>query len=408
MYPLWDYYSSSVRERFKTALKSSGKSRIKLRFFTPTFLWNGRIKEELIDTWDMDKANVITGTVSVESTRTAPTRQLDLTFLDTENHIRVGDIDRTVGIGPGRLISVIYQVYVPGYYHNEGWIDIPIFHGHLTSVSKDGYEVNFVGFDKSVRYLEPCIWNQQGSSRQIRQGMLVTEAIMQVLKTKGENYFRFPGFNQRVRKDQLLQWNDVPWAFCQKLAQAHSMALYFDGQGYCRLRSLESNKADYELDGEYLLEYPSRELDYQDMRNVVVVLGEERQGKQRVRAVSRNSRHPLDFNIIKQWKIEVIENSEIKTYDQAKALANQALQKKEKSAFSIEVATLTVPHLEEWDRVLIRNPILRGLPGWEQGGQVSTFRVGKFTIPLDNTSPMTLNKEEAFSYKLKKKRGRKK
>jgi hypothetical protein len=84
----------------------------------------------------------------------------------------------------------------------------------------------------------------------------------------------------------------------------------------------------------------------------------------------------------------------------AQILADRVLREKQQSAFSLQANSLVVPYLEEWDMIRVRDPIKQGLPGFPNGGQVNIFKLGQCTIPLDNKTPMTLNREYPFSYTL--------
>jgi len=250
--------------------------------------------------------------------------------------------------------------------------------------------------------MEPCIHSPTlGQNKQLWTGLKVTDAIRYILGVKGEQSYRIPNYGERMRNDLLIKWNDVPWAVCQKIAQAHNMSLYYDGLGRCVLKRFDNNTVHYELDGQLLTDYPNRTLDFSEIRNVVVFLGHKPEKGTQVRAVARNQNHPLDHQYIKQWKVEIVENPNVKKTSMAQTLANRVLKDKQQSAFAIQANSLVIPYLEEYDMIRIRDPIKYGLPGYPDGGQVNIFKLGQLTIPLDNKQPMTINKEYPFSYKLK-------
>jgi hypothetical protein len=366
---------------------------------------NPSIREDTYKQLTIQQANVLEGSISIETTPTAPSRQLNITFVDTEDEFDLGSVDGTTSLTCDKMIRVWYQIYVPEFTDHGGWMECPVFSGHIATVDKQAEKVTLSALSKDARYLEPCLWSPTlGENKQLWAGLLVTDAIRYILGVHGEQMFRIPAYTNRLRYNQLIKWNDVPWAVCQKLAQAQNMSLYFDGYGDCVLKRFDDKKVDFELDGGLLTEFPNRRLDFTDMRNVVVFLGHKPEGGSQVRAVARRQNHPLDRQYIKQWKVEVIENSNVKRHDVAMSIAQNALGEKLKSAFSIEATSLVLPRVEEWDMIRVRDPIKYGLSGYPYGGAVNVFKLNKATIPLDNKSPMTINREYPFSYKLKKKK----
>jgi len=401
MYPIW--YDETLKKAFEKALLGNAQIGFRLEFMMPNWAdpsnWtNPSIKETVVKSVGVAQANVIEGQVSLEATATAPTRQLDLTFVDVNDEYDLGSLDGNTFLSPEKMIKVWYRVHVPEATQYNAWMEVPIFSGHIATIEKEAKIVSLSALSKDSRYLEPCVFSPtKGQNKQLWKGLRVTDAIRYILGCHGEQMYRMPVSNERLRSNLLIKWDDVPWAVCQKIAQAASMHLYYDGYGNCVLRRF-TNNCQKEFNGDWLVEWPQRKLDFTEIRNVVVF-----KGAKGVRAVARNQRNPLDYQYIKQWKVEIMENSNVKRQDVALKLAQAELKKKQTTANSIGCTTLVFPQIEEYDNIRIRDPIKYGMPGYPNGGSVNIFHLGKATIPLDFRTPMTINKEYPFSYKLKRK-----
>jgi len=385
----------------QSALENNARVAFRIEFLQPVWAdpWNWvnpSIREDVVKSLNVDQANVVEGQVSIESTQTAPTRQLDLSFVDAKNEYDLGYYGKR-WLSPEKMVKIWYRTHVPGYPSNGGWMECPIFSGHLATVEKTRDIVTLSALSKDARYLEPCMWSPTlGSNKQLWKGLRVTDAIRYILGTHGEQMYRIPGYGNRLPNDLLIRWNDVPWAVCQKIAQAANMTLYYDGYGDVRLRR-NSSAVNFEIDGDLLVEWPNRKFDFTSVINVVVFLGASG-----VRAVARDQSNPLDQMYIKQWKVEVMSNSNVKRYDVALSIAKNRLRDRQRTAYSVGATCLVLPHIEEYDTVRVRDPIKYGMPGYPNGGSVSVFKVGKVTIPLDFKTPMTINRDYPFSFKLKR------
>ncbi len=404
MFPLTGWYTKEVLDGLDIAIRGNSKIRVMLQFIRPVFIdVAGHIREDVIKTITVYDSNIMEGSLSIEATATAPTRQLQISFLDINSEYDLGSVDGTTYLSPEKMIQVFYEIHVPelGADH-AGYVSIPVFRGHISRLEKRNLEVRISALSKDARYLEPCIHSPElGTNKQLWQGMKVTDAIRYILGVKGEQSFRMPNLGERLRDSLLIKWNDVPWAVCQKLAQSQNLSLYYDGLGRCVLKRYDNHAVAYEFDGQMLTDYPTRTLDFTELRNLVVFLGHKPEKGNQVRAVARNQNNPLDHQYIKQWKVEIVENSNVKKTEVAQGLANDILKEKQQSASAIQLNSLVVPYLEEWDMIRVRDPIKYGLPGYPNGGQVNIFKLGQCTIPLDNKQPMTINRDYPFSYKLK-------
>jgi len=405
MFPISGWYTPEVLEGLDKAIRGNTKIRVMLQFIRPVFIDQaGHIREDVIKTISVYDSNIMEGTVSIEATATAPSRQLNVTFLDENDEYDLGSVDGTTYLSPEKMIQVWYEIHVPelGVEHNGSYVSVPIFRGHISRLEKRHSEVKIQALSKDARYLEPCLHSPElGANKQLWAGLKITDAVRYLLGVKGEQSFRMPNLGERLREDLLVKWNDVPWAVCQKISQANSLALYYDGLGRCVLKRYDNHAVVYEFDGQMLTDYPTRNLDFAELKNLVVFLGHKPDKGTQVRAVARNQNHPLDHQYIKQWKVEVVENSNVKKTSMAQLLADRVLAEKQEAAFAIQLNSLVVPYLEEWDMIRVRDPIKYGLPGYPDGGQVNIFKLSHCTIPLDNKTPMTINRDYPFSYKLK-------
>jgi hypothetical protein len=404
MYPMSGWHTPWMLECIDKALRGNAKIRVRLQFIRPVFIdAAGHIREDIIRTITVYESNILEGSVSIEATATAPTRNLTLSFMDENDEYDLGSVDGTTYLSPEKMIQVYYEIHVPEFYpENGGFVWFPVFRGHISRLEKRQSEVQIQALSKDARYMEPCLHSPElGKNKQLWAGHRVTDAIRYILGVKGEQMYRIPNYPERLRNDLLIKWNDVPWAVCQKIAQAHNMSLYFDGMGACVMKRFDNTTVHYELDGQMLTDFPTRSLDFTELRNLVVFLGHKPEKGTQVRAVARNQNHPLDQQYIKQWKVEIVENSNVKKTSMAQTLADRVLKEKQQSAFTLQANSLVVPYLEEYDMIRVRDPIKYGLPGYPYGGQVNVFKLGQMTLPLDNKTPMTINRTYPFSYKLK-------
>jgi len=344
MYPIW--YDAAGQAAWNAAIRESGKMAVRLEFIVPQWAdpWNWvnpSIREDIVMSLDVDQANILEGQVSIEATQTAPTRQLDITWVDVNEMFDLGSVDGYTYLSPEKMIRVWYRLETPEMAEYGGWLECPIFSGHLATIEKQGDIISLSALSKDARYLEPCIWSVDGSNKQLWKGLAVTDAIRYILGTHGEQMYRIPTYGERLPNDLLIRWNDVPWAVCQKIAQAANMVLYYDGYGDVRLIRNENTHIDFEIDGSLLVEWPQRKLDFTNLRNAVVFVYSG--GK----AVARNQANPLDQMYIKQWKVEIMENSNVKQYSVAMDIAQARLKLRQNATTSVGVTCLPLPHIEE-------------------------------------------------------------
>lgn len=345
------------------------------------------------------EVRVLSGQVTVDKAG-AFTRMATLTL----QHRR-----RTANLGLQQMIRIRYGVRVP----DVGWVDAPVFTGPVTKVDESEGEVSLEAVGKEHFHGQAAYRGfDVGRDRKRRRGpggklftvrkrTQKTEGIKQILRRGGETRFDFPDLPARMPQRITVGPKSVPWNRATQLAGSLNRQLFFDGRGWPVLRRWPNRPCVTFRDGPggLVLTTPQTTLSTERVRNAVNVLGGlERKPrdpnntddeaafepeKVRYAAVAPRS-HPMS-----PWSLgqngeplflpEFIENDQLRSDAEVKALANRRLDDLLRAQTTVTLDVLPFPLLQEGDMVAV-----------EAGDVDETFRLNQFSIPLGHDGVMTV------------------
>ena len=321
------------------------------------------------------------GQVDVDMTA-SPSRSLSLTLYDPGRTLGLDPNDPNEGTVSGNdQIRVVYSVRVPSF--DAPWVDIPVFRGPVTGLSRDG---SFLAVEAQGK--EVFGMNEAWQPRNWNKGADKATVIEQVLADGGEpgRYLDIPSLPGRIPHDMTLGRMSHRWPFAKHLADSMDRHLFYDGRGVCRLRRWPAQPCfTFKTgDGGSVLSLPSFTYDLENVINTVWVLG-KKEKKGRPEAVRKLPRtHPLS-----PWKlgrhgtprhyVERIERDGVRSKAEAERVARRRIADHKLQTLEVAFDAIPLPHLEpgDWAR-LHTDDVGMG------------FRVRAFSIPLTAGQPMTV------------------
>ena len=393
-------------------------------------------------------SHVLGGSVQVDMSQ-APHRTLDLIMLQPQHaQAWMPDGPGDAHIFANNFVSVRYKVWVDDLSTGPGWVEVPVFWGPITGLSKDGDQVTITASGKEILGLDPhLLWD----TMTVREGRKRTTAIRDVLQAKGETRFDLPDLNAKVGKRLSLNRHAQVWRVAKHIAGGVDWQLFYDGRGRVRARRWPQNRV-WTFHGGTLgdvLNKPRISYDVESVRNIVEVLGPEPKGPpQRIRAVARAAAahpmsaekmkrngkkrylvHRIDSNLSapdqewhapqkvhkgkhgqqvslipghwgapsgvknpKRW-LEHAHHLLVTRKRKAQDIADRQLKQRLKATVEAAFDCLPVPHLEEGDVCAVY-----------VDGMHFEFVLKQFTIPLTADAPMSIGINKRVSWRGKKRK----
>lgn len=358
--------TSSERAAFEAALRTSYERRIEILILDMEQNTLATVTHRLLD-----------GQVVVDADAEV-TRSASLTLLDP-NHTLNFDTDSPDdgALFLDRMIRIHYCVQVPAL---NRWIEVPVFTGPVTSLSRDGAQLQIEAQGKES-LARQAVWNPYTKPK----GAIVVDVVKDLMKRRaGENRFDLPTGTVRLTKAVTLPRDAIVWDEAKKLSGYRG--LWYDGRGWLRMQDSSSSpvftfKAG---DGGLVLTRPQISFSTEDVKNVVEVTGAVPKGaKSAVRGVaSAPSTHPLNHirlgrSGVPRYLVEFVQDDTVTTAAEARSRAEKILAPLLLETVQVQFDSMPVPHLEPHDVVSLRTD------------EFSTnFRLKQFTIPLTSGSPM--------------------
>lgn len=406
--------SAADKRAYHRALRSSHRIRVRARIHNRD--------EKIIHTF---RGSILSGSVQVDATQSpastwvfargedrgsGPVRTLDITILlPRKDQAWLPDAPGSESAFADNFISVLYGVWVEDLSGGADWVDVPVFWGPITGLSRDGDQVNIRGEGKEVLAMDPVLlW----TPLTLRKGSKRTVAIRRVLGAVGEKRFSIPRFNQRLKNTWSLHRHKQAWFVASTIAKWGDWQLYYDGRGRVRARRYPQNRVWLFKSGDNgtLLSKPNITYDVSATRNLVELMGTVPRGKdktRKVRVVARpGGHHPLSpWKLRRNGVMRHMVHSEDDVESQNKAemqrRANRLLADLVDVQNQVQFDTLVIPHLEEGDRVgvLVGGNTYATGPARELEGVHIEFRLQKFTIPLTAGESMSIGLNRRVSWK---------
>lgn len=271
-----------------------------------------------------------------------------------------------------RMVRVWYGVPV-----NGEWIDVPVFTGPITGLSRSGDVVSVEAQGKEALAMGAA-WQPMT----IRAGTKKTDAIRWILHYRaGEGNFDIPDLSSRVPKTFSLARDTVPWNTARWLAGSLGRQLYYDGRGTCRLREIPGTPV-YGFTSAGIVSPLSITYDASATVNAVWVKGGTPQGWKNPISYTAVppytdplSPYHLGRNGVPRYLISVIEDDAIRSTAEAESVAQAALDRGLRQTQTVTFDAVPTPHLDPADTVSAAT----------DEGSV-TFHLGQFSLPLGGSS----------------------
>ena len=348
-----------------------------------------RIHIEVL-TLDGDLVSTLTpdaldGQVMVDTTggADAPTRILDLTFLDPSRSIQFEpDSPGDAPLHRKRMIRVIDSRRIPAL---GDWVDCEVFTGPIWDFDREGAVVSVVAHG-----LERQAMGNKWTPHTYPKRTKKTEAIKDLLADAGEN--RLGGIADmpaRMPERMTITRMDTIWPRARRLASSMDRQLFYPGTGVPVLRKIPSRPV-FTFDDRHLLTDVKLDRDPEGVFNTFVAVGSKgkRKGsKKRPQAIDAlPPGHPLSAKSLARNDtplrlVQREENRQIKTAAEAKARARRMRDDAEKVLVNFSFDCLPIPHLDENDLIKVR---------CDDGTLL--VRLKQFSLPLgyDGAPPMTI------------------
>lgn len=397
--------SAADRRAYQDTLRSSHRIRVLARIHDRD--------EKVISSF---QGKILSGSVQVDAAQSfrtwvfarnqgggsGPVRTLDMTvLLPRKDQSWLPDAPGSESAFADNFISILYGVWVEDLSGGADWVDVPVFWGPITGLSKNGDQVTIRGEGKEVLGLDPVLlW----TPITLRKGQRRTAAIRDVLEAIGERRFSFPSFGQKLKGRWSLDRHKQAWLVASRIARSGDWQLFYDGRGRARLRRFPQNRVWLFKSGPNgtLLSKPNISYDIASTRNVV-----ELTDNRNMRVVARpGASHPLSpwrlrRNGVMRHMVHVEEGLETQSEREMEKRGERMLADLASVQTNVEFESLVIPHLEEGDRVgvLVGGNTYATGPARELEGVHVEFRLQRFTIPLTAGESMSVGVNRRVSWK---------
>lgn len=319
------------------------------------------------------------GQVTVDTTRDI-TRSASLELLDHQGVLPFDSFAPSDGaLFMDRMLRVTYGVLSPDYLNR--WVDVPIFTGPITKLSRNGPVVSVECLGKEIIAQRPA-WR----TKNYKIGTLRTTIIRDLLADTGETRFDIePWTLKTAHLFGVTRETDV-WSLAKRMAAGR--LIYYDGNGTLVVRPALARPIHTFRTGPGGTVVTQPQIDYQtdDFRNIVWVVGGTPKGKKypvQYTAYAPAS-HPMSAQSLgrngKSWHHpEKIEDSDLLKESDCKERADTELAERLRMSVSVAFDAVPAPFLEEKDAVTIQTDNFS-----------HTFGLDQFTIPLEAGQTATI------------------
>lgn len=324
---------------------------------------------------------VLSGQVDID-TNSDVDRSLAIELLDTDNSLALADTTPTqVGINQSRMVQVEYGVksaWLPR------WVWVPVFCGPITTVKRSGDTVAITAHGK-----ESLLMGAVSRNLKWPKGSRRTDVIRGLLQAGGETRLEIAARTEKTTVDTIIAPVDALWPRAQGWVRSlGSVRLGYDGRGYAKLSPINPQPVWAFKGGEggSLLTQPDITGDTSNLRNIVVVNGQDKNNKPVQGVAMLPDSHPfssrnLGRNGMPRWVREDITGDGISSNAEATALAAAKLNEFNQAAIDAQFNALVIPHLEPWDNVSVVDQ-----------HRTWSLPLQKYSIPLTPDGQMTVGR----------------
>lgn len=302
---------------------------------------------------------LLDGQVSIDADAEV-TRSLSIQFRDPEHSIQLDSTAPMDGaLFYDRMIRIVYSVkseLLPR------WVDVPIFCGPITKMTRTVDVVNVECQGKESLALPPAL---AYIPRTYVAGYNRATLVRAVMSTyTGETKFSFPTFSDKTSGPVVITPESNIWQTCRSINGSFSTRqIFYDGRGVLVMRA-SPRTSTYTFKtgpGGNVTTVPTIDYDISNVRNVVKVKGAIPKGKKVAVAAGASLpwNHPLNHaamgrNGVGRYLLEIVNDDNMKTASQARALARARLNQLALQAVEVKFDALVAPHLEPEDIYTLR------------------------------------------------------
>lgn len=268
---------------------------------------------------------------------------------------------------PDRLLQVYRGSLVAGK-----WVDVPVFCGVVTDVSRDGDYLTLSAESKDVLALDKP-WR----ALTVNKGTLVSEAVRLILSSMtGETRFKIQTTTQKLGKNVSVGADTSPLLVVRELLTSIGWVGFYDAEGYFVVKPPSNDPVFTLTDGVGGLITSEVARDYRTDGIVNAVRVISNYGKTSITAESvAAANHPyapekLGRNGVGRFIWELVESDVSLSLTEAKDLAESELQRLLLDSVSVSFDALPVPFLEGHDVVRV-----------EADNVGLDFRIMQVTVP---------------------------
>jgi hypothetical protein len=249
-----------------------------------------------------------------------------------------------------RMVRIVYSVWSPLL---PRWVDVPIFCGPVTKVSREDAIVTVEAQGKESLYVTP---NMAWTSKTYSKGTKLVSAIRDLLGNKGgETKFDLPEWTRTLKKDYSLKTETPIWDMVRKLVGSRLIQqIYYDGRGYLRLRACPTTPI-FTFTEDSIVSVPRLAFETENVRNTVRVLGATPEGKKQIVATAHlpasdpSSSTSLGRNGVKRYLVEAVDDPDLNTQKEADDKADETLASVGLENITFDFDSFPTPHLEQGD-----------------------------------------------------------
>lgn len=320
--------------------------------------------------------NLLDGQVTVDADAEV-SRSLSIQLYDPDHSLKIDSTAPSDGaLFYDRMIRIVYSVkseLLPR------WVDVPIFCGPITKMSRTVDVMNVEAQGKESLVIPPAVAN---TPHVYMKGWKRAALVRKIMGDyAGETRYSIPDYSPTTAGTTTVKSDTNIWTLVKAVngSQA-SKQLFYDGRGYLVMRSTPKTSI-YTFKtgvGGNVTTVPNVEYDISAVRNVVKVVGAVPKGKKTPVSAQRGlpRSHPMNHyamgrNGKPRILLETITDDNIKTTAQAAALAVTRVNSLALQSVDVKFDALVAPHLEPEDIYTLKTADF-----------TTTARLKQMTIPL--------------------------
>lgn len=306
-------------------------------------------------------AQLLDGQVTIDGDAEV-TRSLTCQLLDPDRVLKLDSTSPNDGaLYFDRMLQITYSVkseILPR------WVDVPIFTGPITKMSRTDEIVNLEAQGKESLVSPPVVAYFSKSWAKGIKRTSIAKAIMR--DYGGETKFTIPDWSETTAGPVSMTSEANMWELVQKLIGGRtSRHAFYDGRGVLVARKMpQSPSFTFKTGtGGSVTSKPVVDYNGDAIVNGVRVKGVTPKGKKTpvTATVLAAASHPLSPKALgrngkSRVMLEVLDDDSIKTTAQAKKLAASHLATKLKQAVEVKFDSLVIPHLEPEDVYTLSTP----------------------------------------------------